>query len=239
MLESIIPDPWKTLLSDFIASADFARLDKQVSHAYVTECVYPPKEMLFSALTWAPPEKVRVVILGQDPYHGAGEAHGLAFSVRNGTPIPPSLRNIFKELSNDISLPFPTQTELLSWAQQGVLLLNTVLTVRADTPASHASFLWHRFTDELISKLAQMPPQKVFILWGNHARAKASLIRASVQENLILESAHPSPLSASRGFFGSRPFSKTNAQLRAWHLPEIQWEIPAKTDGFEQLNLKF
>jgi uracil-DNA glycosylase len=167
------------------------------------------------------PEDVRVVILGQDPYHGAGEAHGLAFSVRQGIKTPPSLRNIFKELESEFGIDLTRTTDLTAWANQGVFLLNSVLTVEKDKAGSHSKWGWEEFTNAVISFISKEKKQVVFVLWGDYARKKKILIDLS--KHTVIESAHPSPLSSYRGFFGSKPFSKINAKLLEWGIAEIQW----------------
>ena len=183
---------------------------------------YPLPVDRYRALELLEPDEVRVVILGQDPYHGEGEAHGLAFSVKNGVRMPPSLRNIFKEISMDMQIPMPKDTDLSRWAWQGVLLLNTSLSVAPDKPGSHANKGWKKVTDAVIRSLANSGRPVAFVLWGNHAQSKRDLISLN-QSHLILASVHPSPLSANRGFFGSKPFSKINDWLRARGEPEIDW----------------
>lgn len=199
---------WPTLMR-FVA-AERARND-----------VYPPEPDVLRALENTAPEAVRVVILGQDPYHGPGQAHGLAFSVRAGVRPPPSLRNIFRELQSDLSLAAPTHGDLEAWARQGVLLLNTVLTVRAGSAGSHRGHGWEEFTDRVISTVGSLPDPVVFLLWGAPAARKRSLI--DEDRHTVLTAPHPSPLSAHRGFFGSRPFSRANAALRAAGRGEIDW----------------
>ena len=190
--------------------------------------VYPAPEEVFAALHLTPHADTRVVILGQDPYHGPGQAHGLCFSVRDGVALPPSLVNIYKELSDDLGVPPPRHGNLEAWARQGVLLLNTTLTVRAGAAASHQGKGWETFTDEVIRAVDGLPHPVVFILWGSSARKKKALIDTSPSGpgHVIIESAHPSPLSAHNGFFGSRPFSRTNAALRDAGLDEIDWQLP-------------
>jgi uracil-DNA glycosylase len=186
--------------------------------------VYPPDQDVFAALHLTPYEKVSVLILGQDPYHEVGQAHGLCFSVRPEVAIPPSLQNIYKELRDDLGCAIPNNGCLTPWAEQGVLLLNAVLTVRAHQANSHQGKGWESFTDAIIRAANDKPDRVVFVLWGAYARKKKPLIDTS--RHVIIESAHPSPLSASNGFFGSRPFSKINAALREAGKPEIDWQIP-------------
>jgi uracil-DNA glycosylase len=185
--------------------------------------VFPRASEYFAAFDAAPFEQVRVVILGQDPYHGPGQAHGLCFSVREGVPLPPSLLNIYKELEADLGIPRAKTGFLESWSKQGVLLLNSVLTVRENQAASHQGKGWELFTDRAIRELAERREGLVFVLWGAYAQKKAAFVDRS--KHLVIESPHPSPLSASRGFLGSRPFSKINAYLRSRGEPEIDWRI--------------
>ena len=185
--------------------------------------VYPPDKDVFAALHLTPYEKVSVLILGQDPYHEAGQAHGLCFSVRPDVAIPPSLQNIYKELHDDLGCKIPNNGCLTPWAEQGVLLLNAVLTVRAHQANSHQGKGWENFTDAIIRAVNDKPDRVVFVLWGAYARKKQLLINTA--RHVIIESAHPSPLSAANGFFGSRPFSKINAALREAGKPEIDWQI--------------
>lgn len=188
----------------------------------VNEDAFPPSKDRYRALELLNPDDVNVVILGQDPYHGEGEAHGLAFSVPNGIKMPPSLRNIFRELSEDINVPLLENTDLTRWAIQGVLLLNTALTVAPGKPGSHAKYGWKYVTDSIISALANSDKSRVFVLWGKHAQSKKALISTN-KGHLVLESAHPSPLSVYRGFIGSRPFSRINAWLKKQEKSEIDW----------------
>ena len=185
--------------------------------------IYPSQENLFNALKLTPYEQVNVVILGQDPYHGPGQAHGLSFSVLPGVPFPPSLQNIFKELQDDLGVPAPTTGCLEKWAKQGVLLLNAALTVEAGKPQSHANIGWHQFTDAVISSLNDHPNEIIFLLWGAYAQKKAVFI--NTLRHHVLTAPHPSPLSASRGFFGCRHFSKTNKILRQLGRGEIDWSL--------------
>ena len=186
--------------------------------------VFPPDKEVFAALHLTPYEKVSVLILGQDPYHEIGQAHGLCFSVQSDVAIPPSLQNIYKELRDDLGCAIPNNGCLTAWAEQGVLLLNAVLTVRAHQANSHQGKGWEYFTDAVIRAVNDKPDRVVFVLWGAYARKKKPLI--DISRHVIIESAHPSPLSAANGFFGSRPFSKINAALREAGKPEIDWQIP-------------
>ena len=185
--------------------------------------VYPPSQLIFNAFNLTPFDKVKVVILGQDPYHNVGQAHGLAFSVPNGIMPPPSLKNIFKELQSDIGMPIPTNGNLENWAREGVLLLNSCLTVRANNPASHQGIGWQRFTDAAINALSEKKEHIVFLLWGNYAIAKEKLI--DTRKHLVLKTVHPSPLSANRGFFGCRHFSQTNTYLSSNGISPIKWDV--------------
>jgi uracil-DNA glycosylase len=188
----------------------------------IQEQAYPPPELRYRALELLAPAEVRVVILGQDPYHGKGEAHGLAFSVPNGIKMPPSLRNIFRELAEDINVAPAQETDLTRWARQGVLLLNTALSVAPDSPGSHARVGWWQVTDAIIAALGRSDTPMAFVLWGKHAQEKRELIPDSGL-HLVIESAHPSPLSAYRGFFGSRPFSRINRWMLAQGKSGIDW----------------
>lgn len=186
--------------------------------------IYPKGEEYFAALNLTPLNKVKVVIIGQDPYHGPGQAHGLSFSVREGVRFPPSLLNIFKELKADLGIEMPKSGDLTHWAEQGVLLLNAVLTVENGKAAAHQGRGWELFTDQVIQTLNQNREHIVYLLWGSYAQKKAAFVDRS--KNLVLESPHPSPLSAHRGFFGSKPFSKINAYLRQHGIKEIDWSLP-------------
>lgn len=212
---------WKKFIynTDF-SKPNLAEIQAQLNQATQGYNVYPPQEQIFSAFDKTPLDQVRVVILGQDPYHEANQANGLAFSVNSGTKIPPSLRNIFKELKDDLGGELRTNTDLSDWAEQGVLLLNTSLTV-IESQANSMSKLWEPFTDSVIRLLNEQERPIVFVLWGNNARKKKSIIDTS--RHYVIESAHPSPLSANRGFFGSKPFSKTNQILKQLGEDEIRW----------------
>lgn len=191
--------------------------------AQLGKAIFPRGNEIFNALNLTPLEDVKVVILGQDPYHGPGQAHGLCFSVREGVRPPPSLQNIFKEIHSDLGLPISKSGDLTKWAEQGVLLLNTVLTVESGKAASHKGRGWEKFTDSIIKLLSERDDPVVFILWGSFAQGKAPMIR--VPPHAILKSVHPSPLSAHNGFFGSKPFSQTNQILRKWGKKEIDWSL--------------
>lgn len=201
----------------------FESLFQRVELAYDQAEIYPPREQLFSAFTLTPPEAVRAVILGQDPYHEPGQAHGLAFSVQPGVKTPPSLVNIYKERESNLGIPPSPDGNLTAWAKQGVLLLNTVLTVERGRANSHKDFGWQEFTDTVIASLAELPQPVAFVLWGSQAQKKAKAAAASSYPRLILEAPHPSPLSAYRGFFGSRPFSRINEFLAAHGEAPIDW----------------
>ena len=209
--------------SRYLELTRFEELFSKVDNAYETSVVYPPKEELFSAFVLTPPENVRVVILGQDPYHEPGQAHGLAFSVREGVRLPPSLVNIYKEREADVGVPVSKNGDLTSWAKQGVLLLNTVLTVEHGKANSHKDYGWQSFTDHVVEKLSNLPQPIAFVLWGAQAQKKAAVAAKSRSPRLILQSPHPSPLSSYRGFFGSQPFSQINAFLKAHGEREIEW----------------
>jgi uracil-DNA glycosylase len=215
---------WNPVLRAELEKPYWRELQSFVAAERRAHPVYPPPDDVFAALHKTPYAEVKAVILGQDPYHGPGQAHGLCFSVRPGVALPPSLRNIFKELASDLGVPPPNHGCLDAWAEQGVLLLNTTLTVRAHEAASHQKHGWETFTDEVIRAVAAKQERVVFILWGAAARRKQDLIDRS--RHVVIESAHPSPLSAHNGFFGSRPFSRTNAALEAAGRTPIDWTIP-------------
>lgn len=221
---AILHNDWAPMLEGEFQKPYYSRLRQFLIEEYRTQTVYPDKYDIYSALHLTPYADTKVVILGQDPYHGSGQAHGLSFSVKPGISIPPSLQNIFKELHADVGGSIPNHGHLVHWAKQGVLLLNNVLTVRANTPNSHKDKGWEIFTDQVISALNRREHPAVFILWGSQAQKKRYLI--SENRHMIIESPHPSPLSAHRGFFGSRPFSRTNRFLRTIGSEEIDWQIP-------------
>jgi uracil-DNA glycosylase len=222
----MLPKPWQGVVGDEVEKPYFQELQQFVTEERLNSEVYPPAPLVFNALRLTPFKKVKVVILGQDPYHDAGQAHGLCFSVPPGIKPPPSLVNIFKELLADVGCTYPGHGCLIPWAKQGVLLLNAVLTVRAHQPQSHRARGWERFTDAIIQRLSERAEPVVFVLWGKPAQVKSPLI--DLQRHVIITGAHPSPLSAKHGFFGSRPFSTINRQLRAWGQAEINWQLPAK-----------
>lgn len=215
---------WDEILKDEFKKDYYLRLREFLKNEYKTKTIYPAMINIYEALRLTPFKDVKVVILGQDPYHGANQAHGLAFSVQKQVAIPPSLVNIYKELQSDCGCYIPNNGYLVPWAVQGVLLLNSSLTVVADIANSHRNKGWEIFTDMVIQKINQKDTPVVFILWGNNARDKARYI--TNPKHLILSSVHPSPLSASRGFFGCKHFSKANAFLKANGLDEINWQIP-------------
>lgn len=216
----MINKKWDEVLSEEVKKDYFKNLGIFVKSEYKNKTVFPPYKNIFDALRFTDYDEVKVVILGQDPYHGLGEAHGLSFSVKEGIKMPPSLLNIFKELKSDLGIE-RTKTDLTDWAKQGVLLLNSIMTVIKDSPLSHKNKGWEFFTDNIIKKLNEREDPVIFVLWGNFARSKKSLI--TNPRHKIIESAHPSPLSASRGFFGTKPFSKINNYLKQMNKDEIKW----------------
>lgn len=222
MVDVKIEPSWKNLLQEEFEKPYFSELIQFVKKEYQTTRVYPPGKLIFNAFNHCPVDKTKVVILGQDPYHGAGQAHGLCFSVPENIEQPPSLNNIFKEIQNDLGKPIPSSGNLERWADQGVLLLNATLTVRAHQPGSHQNRGWETFTDAVIKKLANNKEHLVFLLWGAYAQRKGAFIDTS--RHLVLKCSHPSPLSANRGgWFGNHHFSQTNLYLRQHGLEEIQW----------------
>jgi len=221
MVDPKIEESWKRILWDEFQKPYFETLKNFLVEEKKSHTVYPSGANIFAAFDHTPFDKVEVVILGQDPYHGAGQAHGLSFSVQDGVPHPPSLQNIFKELKDDLGCVIPKNGNLTAWANQGVFLLNTVLTVRASEANSHRGQGWEIFTDTVIKLLSAQKEHLVFILWGSPAGAKASLIDG--KKHLILRAPHPSPLSSYRGFFGSKPFSKSNEYLTCHNKKPIAW----------------
>ena len=216
----MINKKWDEVLSNEFKKDYFKKLGIFVKNEYNKKEIYPKYIDIFNALRYTDYDDVKVVILGQDPYHGYNEAHGLSFSVKKGTPMPPSLQNIFKELENDLNIK-KTDSDLTSWAKQGVFLLNSIMTVEKDKPLSHKDKGWEIFTDNIIKCLNEREKPIVFVLWGSYARSKKVLI--TNKRHLVLESVHPSPLSAYRGFFGSKPFSKINAFLEKNNIEKIEW----------------
>ncbi len=219
-LLELLPPGWRALVGPHLDPAGTAALSAFVAQEYRAGPVYPPLSDLFNAFRLCDPAAARVLILGQDPYHKEGQAHGLSFSVRAGVPVPPSLRNVFKELQADLGQPAPATGDLSGWAAQGVLLLNAVLTVRAGAPGSHAGHGWEEFTDAVIRALDARSTPMVFVFWGAYARKKTGLVAAG--RHVVLEAGHPSPMNP-RGFLGSRPFSAVNKALVDAGLPEIRW----------------
>ncbi len=216
-----IEPSWGERLKDEFEKEYFKQLVEFVKSEYESHKVYPPGKQIFNAFNHCPFDQVKVVIIGQDPYHGARQAHGLCFSVNEGIPMPPSLVNIFKEIKGDLNLPIPPNGSLVRWADQGVLLLNATLTVRASTPGSHQNKGWESFTDAVIKAVSDEKDNVVFMLWGSYAQKKGVIIDR--QKHFVLESAHPSPFAAHRGFFGNKHFSKTNAYLASKGLQSINW----------------
>ena len=222
----MIGNDWDEKLKVIWDSEGFKKFYQLVEDEYKNKIIFPPKDHIFEALKLTSFKDTRVVIVGQDPYHGEGEAHGLSFSVQKGVKVPPSLQNIYKELNDDLGIPPKNNGDLTNWAKSGVLMLNAVLTVIKDTPASHRKLGWERLTDYIIKTLNEKEEPVVFILWGNFAKEKMSLITNS--HHLILTSPHPSPFAARYGFFGSKPFSKTNEFLKSKGLKEIEWDLDKK-----------
>ena len=222
-MKKVIGNTWDSILQEEYEKDYFYKLVNFVNKEYEEKTIFPEKKNIYKALSLTEYENLKVVILGQDPYHGVGEAQGLSFSVPNNIKMPPSLRNIFKELESDLKIPFPEHNSLKKWAKQGVLLLNAVLTVEEHKPTSHKDKGWEIFTDNIIKIINEKKTPVVFILWGAYARAKKDLITNPI--HLIIESAHPSPFSARNGFFGSKPFSKTNDFLKKNNIEEIDWRV--------------
>ncbi|MBN2669900.1 MAG: uracil-DNA glycosylase [Bacteroidales bacterium] len=221
-----INDSWKNILWESFQADYFSKLKAFLVEEKNKANIFPPGSLIFNAFNSTPFDKVKVVILGQDPYHGDGQAHGLCFSVPKGIKIPPSLVNIYKELNNDLGISIPKHGNLESWARKGVLLLNATLTVRAHQAGSHQNKGWEKFTDEVIQKLSSEKNNLVFVLWGSYAQSKSKLIDSN--KHCILKAVHPSPLSANRGgFFGTRPFSKCNSYLSDHNIEPINWAIDA------------
>jgi uracil-DNA glycosylase len=220
-MEVKIEPSWKEALSEEFGKDYFRELSARVRDAYLSRAVFPPPPFLFNAFDSCPFDSVKVVILGQDPYHGRGQAHGLSFSVPDGVAIPPSLQNIYKEIRDDLGKDIPRTGNLQRWARQGVLLLNATLTVEERSPGSHQGIGWEQFTDAAIKALSEKREHLVFLLWGKYAQEKGAVIDAS--KHLVLKAAHPSPFSANNGFFGCRHFSKADAYLREHGIEPIDW----------------
>lgn len=219
----MLHNDWAPLLEAEFIKPYYTSLQQKLASEYENGTVYPSVDHIYTALHLTPYSDVKVVILGQDPYHGPGQAHGLSFSVQTGVTVPPSLLNIYKELHADTGIPIPAHGYLARWAEQGVLLLNTVLTVREGQPNSHKGLGWETFTDEVIDCLNRRQRPMAFVLWGNHAQTKQA--RINTDRHYIVKSPHPSPLSAHRGFFGSRPFSKINDFLRSIGEQPVDWSL--------------
>lgn len=219
----MINNKWDDILQEEYHQEYFKKIVDFINDSYKNNTIFPPKSNILRALELTDYDNTKVVILGQDPYHGVGEANGLSFSVNKGVRLPPSLRNIYKELNDDLGIPICTHGDLTSWAKEGVLLLNAILTVEKDKAASHKNIGWELFTDAIIKKLNEKETPVVFILWGNFARSKKNYI--TNQNHFVVESSHPSPFSANYGFFGSKPFSKTNNYLKNNNIKEIDWTI--------------
>jgi uracil-DNA glycosylase len=226
-----IQEDWKELLQEEFEKPYYLKLMKTLEEEYQSNVIYPSHADLFTALQVTSYSKTKIVILGQDPYHGAGQAHGLSFSVKPSVPLPPSLKNIFIELQSDVDFNIPNHGCLLSWAEQGVLLLNAVMTVRAGEANSHKKIGWQHFTNRIISLLNERTTPVVFILWGNGAQQKTELI--TNPQHLVIQSVHPSPLSSYRGFFGSKPFSAANRFLQQNGSVPIDWQLPI--DALQQI----
>jgi len=214
---------WQELLADVLKTEEFSELSRKIDEEYENNIIFPPKDQVFTAFSLTPPERVRVVILGQDPYHEPDQAHGLAFSVRSGVKLPPSLLNIYKERQTDVGVPMTTDGDLTHWAKQGVFLLNAVLTVEQGKANSHKNHGWQDFTDQVVAAIAGLPQPVAFVLWGAQAQKKAKTAANSPYPRLVLQSPHPSPLSSYRGFFGSKPFSRINGFLREHGEEAIRW----------------
>jgi uracil-DNA glycosylase len=221
---SILKNDWTAYLEPEFSKPYYVKLREFLVEEYHTKTIYPDKREIYAALHLTPYQNTKVVIIGQDPYHGANQAHGLSFSVKPGLRVPPSLQNIYKELHHDLGCVIPNHGYLVKWAEEGVLMLNNVLTVRAGQPNSHRGKGWETFTSQAICTLNERVQPLVFLLWGKNAQEKKAFI--TQKHHLVIESAHPSPFSAERGFFGSRPFSRANRFLQQNGIKEIDWQIP-------------
>lgn len=222
-METFITEKWDKILKYEYQKDYFKKLMKDIENEYKINTIYPKKEEIFNAFKYTDFDQIKIVIIGQDPYHGENEAQGLSFSVNEGVKIPPSLRNIFKELHSDLGYNIPKSGSLIKWAQEGVLLLNSILTVEKDKPLSHQKYDWEIFTDAVISKINKKETPVVFLLWGNYARSKKRLI--TNKNHYIIESTHPSPFSANRGFLGSKPFSKANNYLISKKISPVNFKL--------------
>ncbi|MFF0828529.1 uracil-DNA glycosylase [Brevibacillus sp. NPDC003359] len=227
-MTTILQNDWAPVLADEFEKPYYVKLRQTLKEEYQAQTIYPDMYHIFTALHLTEYEKAKVVILGQDPYHGPGQAHGLSFSVKPGIKPPPSLVNIYKELKSDVGFEIPQHGYLNHWAKQGVMMLNTVLTVRRGTPNSHKDIGWETFTDRIIHLLNDRETPLVFVLWGKHAQEKAAFIDRN--KHFVIASPHPSPFSANRGFFGSRPFSRTNEFLCSRGIEEIDWQLPMQVE---------
>nr|WP_200860579.1 uracil-DNA glycosylase [Peptoniphilus mikwangii] len=222
-MKDIFKNDWQGLLAEEFKKPYYLNLRELLINEYKNYEIFPPANEIFNAFKYTPYSDVKVLILGQDPYHNVGQAQGLCFSVKEGVKLPPSLQNIYKELNSDLGIEIPTTGSLINWAKQGIMLLNTTLTVRAHSPMSHAKIGWEIFTDRVIELIDEKQEPVVFILWGNHAKSKKILIKN--ERHLVITGAHPSPLSANRGFFGSKPFSRANEFLRQNGIVPPSWEV--------------
>lgn len=222
-LKSFIKNSWKDILIEEFEKPYFKKLELYLETEFKEQIIYPQKENIFNAFNSTDFNDVKVLLLGQDPYHGEGQAHGLSFSVPDGIKLPPSLKNMYKELYSDLNIEMSKNGNLTKWTQQGIMLLNAVLTVRQASAASHKNQGWEKFTDAVIKKLSDRDKPLVFLLWGNYAKKKSTLIDKS--KHIVIEGIHPSPLSANAGFFGSKPYSTVNNALKKLNLSEIDWKL--------------
>lgn len=220
---NMIGNDWDIILQDQYSKDYFIKLNNYIDKEYLNKQIFPKKDEIYNAFKLCSYQDVKVVIIGQDPYHDINQAHGLCFSVKEGVKLPPSLKNIYKELSSDLKIPMPLTGDLTKWAKEGVLLLNTILTVEAHKPKSHANIGWEVFTDNVIKKINEKQSPVIFVLWGNDAKAKEKLITNDL--HCVLKAAHPSPLSCYNGFFGCKHFSKINEILRKNNMKEIDWSL--------------
>jgi uracil-DNA glycosylase len=223
-LREMMPESWREVLSAELSKPYVSELQNFLDQQYADETVYPPQDEIFSAFSLTPFDQVKVLVIGQDPYHGPGEAHGLSFSVKPGIKVPPSLRNIYKELVTDVGFTKPNNGYLVPWADQGVMMLNAVLTVRHKSANSHQKHGWEKLTTAAVKALGQRTEPLIVLLWGGKAKKNDRYIDKS--RHHVIMSTHPSPLSARNGFFGSKPFSQINAKLAEWGKPQIDWQIP-------------